>query len=47
MEFSKLAEERYSCRKFLEKKVEDEKIEALIDIIHLAPSAENHQPIRV
>ncbi|MGO4986904.1 nitroreductase family protein [Gallicola sp. Sow4_E12] len=34
-------------QKVLEKKVEDEKIEALIDIIHLAPSAENHQPIRV
>lgn len=47
MEFRKLAEERYSCRRFLKKEVEAEKIEALLDVIHTAPSAENHQPIRV
>lgn len=47
MEFKKLAEERYSCRSFLKQKVESEKIEALLDVIHTAPSAENHQPIRV
>lgn len=47
MEFRKLAEERYSCRKFLTKEVETEKIEALLDVIYRAPSAENHQPIKV
>lgn len=47
MNFKKLAETRYSCRKFLKKAVEKDKIEALLDVIHLAPSAENHQPIRV
>lgn len=47
MEFKKLAEERYSCRKFLNREVEADKIETLLDVIHTAPSAENHQPIRV
>ncbi len=47
MDFKTLAKERYSCRKFLTREVEAEKIEALLDIIHTAPSAENHQPIRI
>lgn len=47
MEFRKLAAERFSCRKFLQKEVEQTKIDALLDVIQLAPSAENHQPIRV
>lgn len=47
MKFKELAKERYSCRKFLNKEVEAEKIEALLDVIHCSPSAENHQPIKV
>lgn len=47
MKFKELAENRYSCRKFLKQSVEKDKIEALLDVIHTAPSAENHQPIRV
>ncbi len=47
MKFKELAEKRYSCRKFLNKEVEAEKIETLLDVIHTAPSAENHQPIKV
>lgn len=47
MNFKDLAETRYSCRKFLKHGVEKDKIEALLDVIHAAPSAENHQPIRV
>lgn len=47
MSFKELAETRYSCRKFLKQGVEEDKIKALLDVIHTAPSAENHQPIRV
>lgn len=47
MEFKELAQERYSCRKFLNREIETEKIEALLDVIHCSPSAENHQPIKV
>lgn len=47
MEFKKLAEECYSCRKFLNREVEANKTEAMLDVVHTAPSAENHQPTRV
>ena len=39
MDFLKLAQERYSCRKFEDKPVEDEKIDALLQAAQLAPSA--------
>ena len=47
MTFKELVKERYSCRKFLNKEVENEKIKALLDVVHLAPTAENKQPLRV
>lgn len=47
MTFKELVKERYSCRKFLNKKVENDKIQELLDVIHLAPTAENKQPLRV
>ncbi|MBQ3377964.1 MAG: nitroreductase family protein [Synergistaceae bacterium] len=47
MSFLELAQERYSCRKFTEQPVEDEKIEKILDAAILAPTAVNKQPFRV
>jgi len=44
MGFQELIKQRQSVRKYSEKKVEREKIEKLINAIHLAPSACNSQP---
>ncbi|MFW6134409.1 MAG: nitroreductase family protein [Elusimicrobiota bacterium] len=44
MEFKKLADKRYSCRKFEDKKVEREKINECIKAARVAPSACNAQP---
>lgn len=44
MHFEELAEKRQSCRDFLEKPVEKEKLEQLAKIASLAPSACNSQP---
>ncbi len=46
MDFLKLAEERYSCRKFIDKDVEPEKIDNIIKAGLLAPTAKNLQPGR-
>lgn len=43
-ELIKIMNRRQSCRKFLEKRVEDEKIVACINAASLAPSAFNTQP---
>lgn len=43
-DFSELAEKRYSCRKFSDKQVEDEKIEKILDTARVAPTAVNGQP---
>ena len=42
--FSKLVKERQSCRNFTDKKVEESKIEKIMDLAMLAPSACNSQP---
>lgn len=47
MDFLTLAKERYSCREFLEKKVEKEKIEKILEAARLAPTAGNYQPQRI
>lgn len=47
MDFLQLAKERYSCRKFSDKPVEDEKISAILDAANAAPTATNAQPIHV
>lgn len=47
MDFLKLAEERYSCRGFLDKPVEEEKIAAVLEAARLAPTAVNFQPQRI
>lgn len=44
MEFNRIIETRYSCRKYLEKKVELDLIKKCIETARLAPSACNAQP---
>jgi len=47
MEFLELAKKRFSCRKFTEQPVEQEKIEKLIEAAIAAPTAKNLQPFHV
>lgn len=47
MEFKELAKERYSCRKFSDREVENEKIEQIIQAGIDAPTAVNTQPFKI
>lgn len=47
MEFLKLAQNRYSCRKFSDKAVESEKLSTVLEAGRIAPTAINAQPIVV
>lgn len=47
MSFLNLAKERYSCRSFLDKKVEKEKIELILEAGRISPTAANYQPQRI
>ena len=47
MDFLDLVNERYSCRSFLDKQVEKEKIEKILEAGRLAPTACNFQPQRI
>jgi len=47
MDFLNLAKERYSCRNFSTKEVEKEKIEKILKVANLAPTARNFQPQRI
>lgn len=47
MEFLEFAKDRYSCRKFSDRKVEDDKIEKIIEAANVAPTATNAQPIHL
>jgi len=44
MEFLELAKLRYSCRKFNDKKIEEEKVRKIIEAGMVAPTACNKQP---
>jgi len=44
MSFQELIVQRQSVRKYLDKPVEREKLETLIEAVHLSPSACNSQP---
>ena len=46
-DFLKLAESRFSIRQFLDKPVEQEKIDALLRVAQIAPTAENKQPQKI
>lgn len=47
MEFTTLIKNRYSCRKYGEKKVEPEKVAAILEAGNLAPTGGNRQPQRI
>lgn len=47
MDFNALVKARYSCRKFLEKPVEEEKLLQVLEAGRLAPTATNAQPVTV
>lgn len=47
MSFLELAHNRYSCRKFSDKKVEHEKIDKIIEAAMASPTAINAQPIKI
>jgi len=44
MDFQELARRRYSCRSYLNKPVEEEKLLRVLETARLAPSAKNLQP---
>lgn len=47
MSFLELAKNRYSCRKFSDKPVEQEKIDKIIESAMVAPTAANLQPFKI
>ncbi len=47
MEFKELAEKRYSCRKFSDRKVEKHLLDQIIDTAIAAPTAVNAQPYKI
>lgn len=47
MSFLQLAKERYSVRKFSDKKVEKEKLDLILEAGKVAPTAVNYQPQRI
>ena len=47
MEFKKVVSDRYSCKKYSDKKVEPEKLNAILEAGRLAPTAKNLQEQRV
>lgn len=47
MDFLELAKNRYSCRSFLEKPIEQEKINLILEAARLSPTAANFQPQRI
>ena len=46
-DFKVLATERYSVRKFDSRPVEQEKLDILLEVARLAPTAHNYQPQRL
>lgn len=47
MEFFDVVKGRYSCRKFSDKPVEDEKLDKILDAAISAPTAKNAQPFKI
>ncbi len=47
MEFDKVLSERYSVREYKDLAVEEEKIQAVLDAVRLAPTAKNSQPQKI
>ena len=47
MEFEEIIRKRTSVRKFSDKKLEDEKLEKILEAGRIAPTAKNNQPIKI
>ena len=47
MEFLQLAKERYSMRKFSDRKIEKEKLDLILEDGRISPTAVNFQPQRI
>ena len=47
MEFFELVKNRFSCRKFSSKPVENEKLDKILEAARLAPTAKNAQPVKI
>ena len=47
MDFLALAKKRYACRKYLDRKVEPEKLAAVLEAGRVAPTGANRQPQRL
>ncbi len=47
MSFLELAKDRYSVRRFSDRKVEDEKLAKILYAAHIAPTANNNQPQKI
>ena len=47
MQFEDVLNKRYSVRKFDGRKVEKEKIDAILNAARIAPTAKNNQPQRI
>ncbi len=47
MDFIGLAKDRYSSRKYSDRPVEQEKVDAILEAGRLAPTAKNLQPVRI
>lgn len=47
MEFLELAKSRYAVRKYQDKKVEEEKLQKILEAARVAPTAANRQPQRL
>ena len=43
MDFSEVIKNRYSCKKFSDKKIEKEKLEIILEAGRVAPTAKNFQ----
>lgn len=47
MDFLQIAKRRYACRQYLDRKVEPEKLEAILEAGRIAPTGANRQPQRL
>ena len=47
MDFIEIAKKRYSVRSYQNKKVEEEKLQKILEAAHVAPTAANLQPVRL
>ena len=47
MDFIEIAKKRYSVRSYKDKKVEEEKLQKILEEARVAPTAANLQPVRL